>query len=103
MEGGSRTMEVLNDKNKGKMYKDWGNCKISSSNTEHVATLRSEEEHRAPGTEWNSCKVGFLTCVVHFAVTVWTEKHANEPVWHCFFFWSRLSPGTGFTLSHEII
>lgn len=88
---------------RAKCGKIGGNCKGSSSNTEHMATLRSEEEHRAPGTERNSSKVGLLSCVVHLAVTVWTEKHANEPVQHYFYFWSRLIPGTAFTLSHEII
>lgn len=71
-------MEVLNDGNKGKMCKDWG--ELQNKFFKHRAHGHTEVRGRTQGTRnrTNSSKAGLLSCVVHFAVTVWTEKHANE-------------------------
>lgn len=66
---------------RAKCTKDWGNCKINSSKPEHVAKLRSKEEHTAPETELYFSKACYLypLCILHSAaVTICAGKNANK-------------------------
>lgn len=59
-----------------------GSCNISSSKTEHVATLRSGEEYGSPGMEPYSYKACCLyPCYVfctHLLLPYMLGKNANE-------------------------
>lgn len=82
---------------RAKCTKYWGNCKTNSSTLEHVAKLRPEEEHRAPGTELYSSKACSLYPCYVFCIQLLLPyvlgRSANKPTQLYFHFWPRLSHG----------
>lgn len=80
MEGDVRTMEVLNDGNKGKMHKDW--------------EKKMRGEHASPGTELYSHQACCLSLCYVFCIQLLLPhvlgKHTNEPVQEYLHFRPRL-------------
>lgn len=102
-EGGTRTMEGLNDGNRAKGPKIKGETAKHVLQTQSMWPLRSEEERGAPGAELRSCRAASLSWVRCLAVIECTENtHVNRG--------SLTStsgrdsvPGTRFRLSCEIV
>lgn len=78
---------------RAKCTKDSGICKINSSKPEHVAKLRSEEAHRAPGTGLYSstacCLYPCYVFCIQLLLPYVLGKSANKPMQLYFHFWPK--------------
>lgn len=81
---------------RAKCTKVGGSCNVSSSKTEHMAKLRSEEKYGSPETELYSYKACCLYLCYVFCIQLLLPyglgKNANESMQQYLQFWPRLSP-----------